>query len=116
MSTRLKSPAELAARAFCGLTDVAFDDLGPVGRARILADMQVVLRAAVGSCDEPHDLPRLDREAPETIYLQVDIDADATARDVPFPHAVDGVTWSDEPIGGLEVRYIRADFCAGQND
>lgn len=80
---QIKTPAELAARAFCALTDVTFDELGPVGRARILADMQIVIAAAVGSCDEPSDLSRLDRTAPETIYLQVDIDADATARDVP---------------------------------
>lgn len=52
----------------------------------------------------------LDLSAPEVIWLQVDTGASGDYRDDPFPSDIDGVTWHNEEIGGLEVRYIRADL------
>lgn len=55
----------------------------------------------------------LDRTAPEKIWLQINIDGDNSDRDEPWPGA-DVVTWQDEPIGGLEIQYVRADSCGAQ--
>ena len=54
----------------------------------------------------------LDRTAPERIWLQIDIGAGKDYRDEPFPTDIDGVTWHNESIGGLEVQYVRADLAA----
>ena len=50
--------------------------------------------------------------APERIWLQVDTGATGEDRSEPFPPDVDGVTWHNEEIGGLEVEYVRADIAA----
>ncbi|WP_127158448.1 hypothetical protein [Xanthomonas arboricola] len=59
-------------------------------------------------------LGRLDREAPQRVWLQIDTAGDNSERDVPWPGS-EHVTWQDESIGGLEVEYVRADL-AGQPD
>jgi hypothetical protein len=53
---------------------------------------------------------KLDETAPPRIWLQVDTSANNDERDEPFPADLDGVTWQDEQIGGLEVEYVRADL------
>lgn len=54
----------------------------------------------------------LTKTAPERIWLQVDIGASGDYRDEPFPSDIDGVTWHNEELGGLEVEYVRADIAA----
>lgn len=56
-------------------------------------------------------LARLDREAPQRVWLQIDTAGDNSERDVPWPGS-EHVTWQDESIGGLEVEYVRADLAA----
>ncbi|MCP1375989.1 hypothetical protein [Dyella lutea] len=51
----------------------------------------------------------LDRSAPARIWLQIDTDGDNSDRGERWPGAFD-VTWHDEPIGGLEIQYVRADL------
>lgn len=55
----------------------------------------------------------LDSTAPPRIWLQVDTSASNDERDEAFPADLDGVTWQDESIGGLEVQYVRADLAQG---
>lgn len=53
---------------------------------------------------------KLTETAPERVWLQVDIGASKDYRDEPFPDDIDGVTWHNEELGGLEVEYVRADL------
>ena len=53
---------------------------------------------------------KLTETAPERVWLQVDIGAIKDYRDEPFPDDIDGVTWHNEELGGLEVEYVRADL------
>ncbi|PPT26841.1 hypothetical protein [Xanthomonas arboricola] len=64
---------------------------------------------APGALD--YALGRLDREAPQRVWLQIDTAGDNSERDVPWPGS-EHVTWQDESIGGLEVEYVRADLAA----
>lgn len=52
----------------------------------------------------------LTKTAPPRLWLQVDTGASKDYRDEPFPADIDGVTWHNEEIGGLEVEYVRADL------
>lgn len=55
----------------------------------------------------------LDRTAPEVIYLQVDTAGDNDDRSEPWTgHMDENVSWCAEPIGGLEIQYVRADLIA----
>lgn len=53
---------------------------------------------------------KLTETAPERVWLQVDIGASNDYRGEPFPADIDGVTWHNEELGGLEVEYVRADL------
>uniref|UniRef100_UPI003F80B1D8 hypothetical protein n=1 Tax=Xanthomonas sp. 0924 TaxID=2835534 RepID=UPI003F80B1D8 len=64
---------------------------------------------APGALD--YALGRLDREAPQRVWLQIDTAGENSERDVPWPGS-EHVTWQDESIGGLEVEYVRADLTA----
>lgn len=55
----------------------------------------------------------LTETAPPRLWLQVDTGASNDYRDEPFPSDIDGVTWHNEEIGGLEVEYVRSDIAAG---
>lgn len=52
---------------------------------------------------------RVDAEAPAEIFLVIDPDADPDSRDFPFPMDSDQ-QWCAESVGGVEVRYVRADL------
>jgi hypothetical protein len=53
----------------------------------------------------------LDRTAPEYIWLVIDEDGDNADRSEAWPGA-DGVSWCEDSIGGLQIKYIRADKVA----
>lgn len=54
----------------------------------------------------------LDRTAPARIFLQIDTDGSNARRDEPWASCYD-VTWHEEPCGGLEIQYVRADLAQG---
>lgn len=58
---------------------------------------------------EPVELSRIQRTAPERIWLQVDPDIDAADTDF---HDQDEVTWADDDIGENDVPYVRVDLAA----
>ncbi|MCW0370234.1 hypothetical protein [Xanthomonas sacchari] len=51
----------------------------------------------------------LDRAAPARIWLQINTEGDNSEREESWP-GHEHVTWQDEPIGGLEIQYVRADL------
>jgi hypothetical protein len=53
----------------------------------------------------------LDRTAPECIWMVIDEDGDNADRSEPWPGS-DGVLWCEDSLGGLEIKYIRADKVA----
>lgn len=61
--------------------------------------------------NQPQSVGRIDLESPAEIYLMIDPDGDPDDRGRPFP--VDQYQeWCAESVGGLEVRYVRADLVA----
>lgn len=59
----------------------------------------------------------LDFIAPESIYLQVDVDGDPEDRSEKFPNFPDyEVTWCTDSQGGQEIRYVRSDIAAAEID
>ena len=57
---------------------------------------------------------KLDATAPARIWLQIDTDGSNEDRQADWP-GTEGVSWYDEPIGGLEIEYVRADLVSSQN-
>lgn len=78
-------------------------------RAEIERLTDVLNGKLAGSCD--YVPGELDRSAPARIWLQIDTDGGNSDRGEQWPGAFD-VTWHDEPIGGLEIQYVRADLAA----
>jgi hypothetical protein len=52
----------------------------------------------------------LDGTAPGQIWLQVSTDVSNNQRQEVFPNDPGEVSWCAEPVGGLEIRYVRADL------
>lgn len=53
----------------------------------------------------------LDRTAPERIWLQIDTDDISGDRSEPWNESCTAhATWCAEPVGGLEIQYLRADL------
>lgn len=90
------------------------DGPGQANYARIRETVAAALRAQPAGGGELDYTPGLlDSTAPPRIWLQVDTSASNDERDEAFPADIDGVTWQDESIGGLEVQYVRADLAQG---
>ena len=62
--------------------------------------------------DECDRIDALTPTAPRRIWLQINVNEHADARDQPFPADHDGVSWCDASVGGPEVEYVRADLVA----
>ena len=67
---------------------------------------------AVDECDR---IDALTPTAPRRIWLQINVNEHADARDQPFPPDHDGVSWCDASVGGPEVEYVRADLAGQQS-
>nr|WP_308006520.1 hypothetical protein [Xanthomonas albilineans] len=74
------------------------------------AQTQAEQKGAEVAADETDYTPgELDRTAPARIWLQINTTGNNFDRDEPWPGA-DGITWQGESIGGLEIKYVRADI------
>ncbi len=106
-------------------TDSAPVFLAPVAAAPVCADCSTPLLYECVGCSAtnyPASTPAaqeavayipgaLDHSAPPRVWLQIDTDGDNSDRSEQWP-GYEVVTWHEEPIGGLEIQYVRADLVA----
>ena len=75
----------------------------------LLRDVRAHIAQPAQAVDVDYMPGELDRTAPERIWLQVDTSASNRERNELWP-GDDGVSWCSEPIGGLEIQYVRGDL------